>query len=123
MSYAVMATPQEIQKRTARQQEAKKSYKRLKGLGAFSVVCTLGLFTPFAPLAMLGLAGSAATAGAIMGKYQAGETLESDVPPQYVTDFTPPTNFAERIAQRRASTLGAPIAPAVPSYYTKKRNA
>lgn len=124
MSYAVMATPEEIQRRRARQTEAKKSYKQLKGLGFLGLVCTVGLFTPLAPLAMVGLAGSAVTAGTIMGKFQAGETLENELPmvaapkEQYVTDFTPPTNIAERIKTSRwRNPAPAPTPPPIPSAY------
>lgn len=119
-----MMTADDVKRRRARQQEAQEGVKKLRKLGVFGLVCTVGLFTPFAPLALVGLGGAAASAGAILGKYQAGESLDDAlplVPPteQYVTDFVPPMNMAQRILDRRALAANAPTPPPIPSYQTR----
>lgn len=123
MSYGIVMTAKEVQRRRARQMEAKAGMKKLRGLGVFGLVCTVGLFTPFAPLAVAGLGVAAVSAGAVLGNYEAGESLDDALPlvaPGPTADFIPPTNMAQRILERRGLAANAPTPPPIPSYYSSK---
>ena len=119
-----MMTADEVKRRRARQMEAQEGMKKIRKLGLFGLVCTVGLFTPLAPLAVAGLGGAAIGIGSVLGKYEAGASLDDDIPlvaptQQYVTDFVPPMNMAQRILDRRALAANAPTPPPIPSHQAR----